>query len=436
MRPIQMQISRHLLRPALLFSLAVAPGLYSGSMLAQQTPQQSAQQAVQQAAQQAAQARAQQPQIIPRPPEVSASSYIVMDAATGTVLVEENADQALPPASLTKIMTVYVADNELAAGNISLDDEVHVSVNAWQTEGSKMFIQEGTKVRLEDILRGIIIQSGNDASIALAEHIAGSEGAFADMMNQYAQQIGMTNSHFMNASGLPDPDHYMSARDLAILAQATITRFPESYKIYGEQEFTYNNIRQPNRNTLLFTDRNVDGMKTGHTEEAGYCLVASAVRDDMRLVTVVMGTASTDARAQETQKLLTYGFRFYETHELFAANHVLGTAMVWSGASDQVDVGIQQAMTVTMQRGRADELETVLELQPTIKAPIAAGDVLGKATIKLGDQVYYEGPVVAMQAVERGSLVKRLMDWLNLFFLSLFGSDAASTSAEPVANAE
>ena len=421
--------SRHLLRPFLLLALACAPVLFSGSSHAQelaQTPQQTPQQAAQ---------RARQPQIIPRPPAIAASSYIVMDAATGSVLVEENADQALPPASLTKIMTVFVADNELAAGNISLDDEVHVSVKAWQTEGSKMFIQEGTTVRLEDILRGIIIQSGNDASIALAEHIAGSEGAFADMMNQYAQQIGMTNSHFTNASGLPDPDHYMSARDLATLAQAAISRFPESYKIYGEQEFTYNNIRQPNRNTLLFTDRNVDGMKTGHTEEAGYCLVASAVRDDMRLVTVVMGTTSTDARAQETQKLLTYGFRFHQTHQLFSGNDVLGSSKVWSGASEMVDFGIQQALTVTIPRGRAEELETVLELQPMLKAPIAAGDVLGKAVVKLGDQVFYDGPVVAMQAVAPGSLMKRLTDWLHLFFLSLFGGSEASTSAEPVAGA-
>lgn len=408
-------ILRQRLQQPLLLAVALLPALWSGSAAAQQ-------------------------QIIPRPPEVAASSYIVMDAATGSVLVEQNADQALPPASLTKIMTVFVADNELAAGNISLDDQVHVSVNAWQTEGSKMFIQEGTTVRLEDILRGIIIQSGNDASIALAEHIAGSEGAFADMMNQYAQQIGMTNSHFTNASGLPDPDHYMSARDLAILAQATISKFPESYKIYGEQEFTYNNIRQPNRNTLLFTDRNVDGMKTGHTEEAGYCLVASAVRDDMRLITVVMGTASTDARAQETQKLLTYGFRFYATHQLFSGNDVLGSTKVWSGASDVVDVGILEPLTVTMPRGRIEELETVLDIPASIKAPIAVGDVLGKAVVKLGDQVFYDGPVVAMQAVEPGSLMKRLMDWLHLFFLSLFGGDEAeaeaSTSAEPVASAE
>jgi D-alanyl-D-alanine carboxypeptidase (penicillin-binding protein 5/6) len=362
----------------------------------------------------------QDAQIIPRPPQINATAYILIDAATGSVLTEFNADAPQPPASLTKIMTTYVADSEIAAGNISLDDDVHVSVNAWQTEGSKMFIQEGTMVRLEDIMRGIIIQSGNDASIAIAEHIAGSEDAFADMMNQYAAKLGLTNSHFMNASGLPDPEHHMSARDLAILARAVITEFPEPYKMYSEREYTYNNIRQPNRNALLFTDRNVDGMKTGFTEEAGYCLVASAMRDGMRLITVVMGTESTDARAVETAKLLTYGFRFYETHQLFSENQVLGNTQVWSGKAESVDVGIQTPLVVTMPRGQAEMLQTTLTLDETIKAPIAIGQVLGSAKVTLGDQVYYDGPVVAMAEVERGSWIKRLMDWLHLFFLSLF----------------
>ena len=364
--------------------------------------------------------QASQPQIIPRAPQINASSYILLDAATGEVLVEENADQPLPPASLTKIMTTYVADNELAAGNISFDDEVFISVKAWQAEGSKMFIQEGTMVRLEDIMRGIIIQSGNDASIAIAEHIAGSEDAFADMMNQHAQLLGLTNSHFTNASGLPGDDHLMSARDLSTLARAVITRFPEAYKMYGEREFTYNNIRQPNRNTLLFSDRNVDGMKTGFTDAAGYCLVASAVRDDMRLITVVMGTDSTNARATETQKLLTYGFRFFETHELFSGNEVLGSAQVWSGKADMVNVGVQEKLVKTIQRGQADNLVTELEIQPDLKAPISIGQELGRVKVSLGDKVYFDGPLVALENVEKGSLWKRLMDWLHLFFLALF----------------
>ena len=361
-----------------------------------------------------------QTQVIPRPPQVNASSYILIDAETGSVLVEENADQALPPASLTKIMTVYVADHELDSGTISLEDEVHVSVNAWRAEGSKMFIQEGTRVKLEDILRGIIIQSGNDASIALAEHIAGSEDAFADMMNQHAELLGMKNSHFMNASGLPHADHYMSARDLALLARSAIERFPDSYSIYGEREFTYNDIRQPNRNSLLFTDRNVDGMKTGHTEEAGYCLVASSVRDGMRLITVVMGTSSENARAVETQKLLTYGFRFFETHQLFEGDEVLESAKVWSGKTETVEVGVNTPLTVTLPRGQADSLVRELTIDDAIKAPISAGQTLGKLKVSIGDQVFYDGPVVAMHDVERGGLLKRLMDWLHLFFLSLF----------------
>lgn len=369
----------------------------------------------------AATPQATEAQIIPRPPQINATSYILIDAATGTVLTEYNSDQPLPPASLTKIMTTYVADSEIAAGHISLNDEVFVSVKAWQAEGSKMFIQEGTKVRLEDIMRGIIIQSGNDSAIALAEHIAGSEEAFADVMNQHAELLGMTASHFTNASGLPDPVHVMSARDLATLARAVITRFPEPYKMYGEREFTYNNIRQPNRNSLLFTDRNVDGMKTGFTEEAGYCLVASAVRDGMRLITVVLGTPSTDARAQETQKLLTFGFRFYETAQVIAANQVMGNTKVWSGKTDSVDVGVQEAMTATIPRGQLDKLTTELTLDETIKAPISVGQALGSVKIMLGDQVFYDGPVVALQEVEQGSLLKRFMDWLHLFFLALFG---------------
>ncbi len=357
---------------------------------------------------------------IPRPPQIGASSYILIDAMTGDILVEENADIPLPPASLTKIMTSYVAAHELQQGTISLNDMVNVSVKAWQMEGSKMFIQEGTQVRFEDLLRGMIIQSGNDASVAIAEHIAGSEDAFADLMNQHAELLGMTNSHFMNASGLPDMYHTMSARDLAILSKALIEQYPEHYAMYAEREFTYNEIRQPNRNSLLFRDRNVDGIKTGHTDEAGYCLVASAVRDDMRLIAVVMGTDSTDARAVESQKLLTYGFRFYMTHQLFTNNAVLSTDRVWSGKANSVDIGIADEVYVTIPRGQDGSLETVMEIDETLRAPIAAGQVLGKVTVKLGEMVYFDGPVVAMEAVERGSFIKRIMDFLHLFFLSLF----------------
>ncbi len=362
-----------------------------------------------------------QQSIIPRPPQVAATSYILLDAKTGEILVEENADIPLPPASLTKIMTSYVAANEIEQGNVTMDDLVHVSVKAWQMEGSKMFIQEGTQVRLEDLLRGMIIQSGNDASVAIAEHIAGSEGAFADMMNQHAELLGLDNSYFLNASGLPMPQHTMSARDLALLSRALVERFPNHYAMYSEKEFTFNEIRQPNRNSLLFRDRNVDGIKTGHTDEAGYCLVASATRDDMRLIAVVMGTDSTDARAIESQKLLTYGFRFYQTLQLFGNNEVLSTEQVWSGNINAVDIGITEEVFATIPRGQEDNLETELIIDETLKAPITVGQVLGNVSIKLGEQVFYDGPVVAMEAVERGSFIKRIMDFLHLFFLSLFG---------------
>ena len=362
-----------------------------------------------------------QQSIIPRAPQIAATSYILMDAKTGEILVEENADIPLPPASLTKIMTSYVAANEVAQGNVSLNDQVHVSVKAWQMEGSKMFIQEGTQVRLEDLLRGMIIQSGNDASVAIAEHIAGSEAAFADMMNQHAELLGLNNSYFLNASGLPMPQHTMSARDLALLSKALIENFPSHYAMYSEREFTFNEIRQPNRNSLLFRDRNVDGIKTGHTDEAGYCLVASATREDMRLIAVVMGTDSTDARAIESQKLLTYGFRFYQTLQLFENSEVLSTERVWSGKNNAVDIGITDEVYVTIPRGQEDNLVRELVIDETLKAPISAGQVLGNIKISLNDQVFYDGPVVAMEVIERGSFIKRIMDFLHLFFLSLFG---------------
>ena len=275
-----------------------------------------------------------QPVIIPAPPEVAASSYILIDAESGRVIMEKNADQPLPPASLTKMMTSYVVEYEAERGKIKYTDPVLISVNAWRTGGSKMFVREGTTVSVEDLLKGIIIQSGNDASVAIAEHIAGSESAFADIMNQDAKVLGMNNTHFVNATGLPAQNHYSSARDLAILAKALITHFPEQYKIYAEKYFTWNDIRQPNRNLLLWRDNTVDGLKTGHTDEAGYCLVASAVRDGMRMISVVLGTTSEEARARETQKLLSYGFRYFETHHLYSPGVTLQDAQVWKGAVD------------------------------------------------------------------------------------------------------
>jgi D-alanyl-D-alanine carboxypeptidase (penicillin-binding protein 5/6) len=361
-----------------------------------------------------------QPALIPAPPQVGASSYVLMDATTGEIIIEENAYETLPPASLTKMMTAYIVESEIAQGDVSLTDEVPISVKAWRTGGSKMFIKEGTKVLLEDLLKGVIIQSGNDASIALAEYLAGSEEAFADIMNQQAVQLGMTGSSFMNATGLPSESHYSTAHDMALLARAIIQDYPEQYAVYKEKYFTYNNIRQPNRNRLLWRDKSVDGLKTGHTEEAGYCLVASAKREDMRLISVVMGTSSEEARVKETQKLLNYGFRYYETSSLYTAGEVLNEAKVWGGSVDQINLGLAEAVTVTIPRGHKSELVATLEIDPTIKAPVALGDKLGRLLVTLDGKTLVDQSVVALQDVDQGGFFKRIWDWIKLFFLGLF----------------
>ena len=360
--------------------------------------------------------------IIPRAPEIAATSYILLDAKTGHIIVEENADEALPPASLTKIMTAYITVEEILSGNLRLDDEVHISEKAWRTEGSKMFVGVNTQVSVEDLLRGIIIQSGNDASVAIAEHIAGSEEAFADMMNQYSEVLGLTSSFFMNSSGLDTESYYntMSARDLSILARATITRHGQYYPIYAEREFTYNGIRQSNRNTLLFRDRNVDGMKTGWTDAAGYCLVASAERDGMRLISVVMGTASEEARVIQTQKLFTYGFRYFETHKLYDANQILTNVPVFSGKQNAVDLGISEEVYITIPRGQADAMTATVDVDEIIRAPLDKSQIMGVVRVVLNDDILYQGDVIAMQEVERGGVLKRFIDWLSLFFSDLF----------------
>ena len=359
-------------------------------------------------------------QILPSPPQLAAKSYMLMDAASGEVLVEHNGDERLPPASLTKLMTAYIATLEIQKGQISDSDMVTVSEKAWRTGGSRMFIQVNTQVSVDDLLHGIIIQSGNDASVAMAEHIAGSEEAFADLMNATAQRLGMTNSHFMNATGLPDPEHYSSANDMAKLARAIIYEDPAHYAIYAQKEFLWNNIKQPNRNLLLWRDKTVDGLKTGHTEEAGYCLVASAVRDNMRLISVVFGTDSEQARAAETQKLLTYGFRFFETRTFYQKGAELAQADVWKGASRQVKAGLAEDLTLTLPKGQLEKLQAGMTLNPQLIAPIQQGDVIGKVEVKLGEQVVHSADLVALEAVEEGGLLRRLWDSIRLFFFGLF----------------
>ncbi|GBC58438.1 D-alanyl-D-alanine carboxypeptidase family protein [Stutzerimonas stutzeri] len=359
-------------------------------------------------------------QILPSAPQLAAKSYMLMDAASGEVLVEHNGDERLPPASLTKLMTAYIATLEIQKGQISDNDMVTVSEKAWRTGGSRMFIQVNTQVSVDDLLHGIIIQSGNDASVAMAEHIAGSEEAFADMMNSTAQRLGMSNTHFVNATGLPHPEHYSSANDMAKLARAIIYEDPAHYAIYAQKEFFWNNIKQPNRNLLLWRDKTVDGLKTGHTEEAGYCLVASAVRDNMRLISVVFGTDSEQARAAETQKLLTYGFRFFETRTFYQKGTELAEAQVWKGQQSKLKAGLAQDLTMTLPRGQVEKLQAVMSFNGTLTAPIQKGDVIGKVEVKLDDKVVRSTDLVALETVEEGGLFRRFWDSIRLFFYSLF----------------
>ena len=377
------------------------------------------------------------PAIVPDPPSISANSYILMDGHTRTVLAERDSDEPLPPASLTKIMTSYVAAAELAAGRIALDDQVPISVKAWRTQGSKMFVREGTEVSLSDLLRGIIVVSGNDASVAVAEYIAGAEDAFADMMNLHAKDLGMTMTRFVNASGLPDDGHYSSAKDMAILSTALIERYPEHYLMYSEKSFQYGEIERPqvNRNRLLWRDQSVDGVKTGMTEAAGYCLVASALREGTRLVAAVMGAENDEDRLRDTQKLLAYGFRYFETHDLYSGDETLDTPRVWYGIAEEVAVGIDDPIRLTVPRGRYEDLSAVLDIPDDIEAPIAVGDVLGVVRVSLDDEILAERSLLAQKAVAEAGFFSRRGDDFARFFDGLFGdSDDAAESAEPAEN--
>jgi D-alanyl-D-alanine carboxypeptidase (penicillin-binding protein 5/6) len=356
------------------------------------------------------------PKPIPDPPALSASSYFLVDFDSGRVLAEKNPDDHVEPASITKLMTAYLVDKAIAAGDITLDEMVTISEKAWRMKGSKMFVEVGKQVSVEDLLKGLIIQSGNDASVALAEHIAGSESAFAGYMNHQAELLGMTNSNFVNATGWPHEDHYSSARDIATLTRTIIREFPLSYQYYKEREYTFNEIRQFNRNRLLWRDETVDGVKTGHTEAAGYCLVASAQRDEMRLVSVVLGTDSDKARTQSSQALLNYGFRFYETHQLYGTDEVLQSARIWYGEQEQVSMGVGKDIYITIPRGRYRQLDISMEIDREISAPVTQGQQLGQVSITLDDELVLSENIVAMQSVDEGSLFVWAMDRIKLMF--------------------
>ena len=356
--------------------------------------------------------------VIPPPPSVAAAGFVLLDYETGTSIAEQNADMQLAPASLTKIMTVYVIGKELQAGNIALDDEVKISENAWAKnfpDSSKMFIEVGTMVTVHDLLRGIIVQSGNDACVAMAEHIAGSESAFASMMNAHAANLGMNASNFVNSHGLHDPDHYTSPRDMATLSRALVKETPEMYKIYSEKEFTYNGIKQYNRNSLLWDQSlNVDGIKTGHTSDAGYSLITSATQGDMRLVSVVMGTDSERARKVENKKLLRYGFRFYETVTPYKAGDSFVSHRIYMGDRDTVDLGINQSTPITIPRGQVANLEANFELDKNLEAPLAKGEVVGTLYIQLEGEDVAQYPLVTLQEVNEGGMFDRLLDYVTL----------------------
>lgn len=359
-----------------------------------------------------------QPLPVPAPPSVTAGAYILQDFATGRVLAGSRIDSRAEPASITKLMTAYVVFNEIKHGRIHLNDEVLISEKAWRTGGSRTFVEVDTRVPVETLLQGMIIQSGNDASVALAEYVAGTEGAFATLMNQQAKRLGMTGSHFVNSTGLPHENHYMTVRDIATLSGALIRDFPKHYDWYSAPKFTYNDITQYNRNLLLRLDPSADGLKTGHTESAGYCLASSAEREGMRLIAVVMGTASSNLRAQESLALLNYGFRFYDTRNLYTAGETIANARVWQGVSKELPLGLAADLPVTVQRGRWQEVSSAVQIQvpERIMAPITQGQNLGFVTVKLDEKAVLKKPLVALAAIPEGNWWQQLTDWVLSFF--------------------
>lgn len=364
------------------------------------------------------------PRVVPSAPVVAAKAFILIDHQSGKVLSANNEDKKLHPASLTKMMTSYVIGQELKQGNISLNDEVEITENAWAKnfpDSSKMFIEVGTKVQLSKLNRGIIIQSGNDACVAVAEHIAGTEQGFAQLMNDWATQLGMNSSHFVNSHGLSVSDHYTTARDIATLSQALIRDVPDEYAIYSEKSFEYNNITQYNRNALLWDQSlNVDGIKTGHTSDAGYSLVSSATKNGMRLIAVVMGAKSDEARKSESKKLLNWGFRFFETLEPFPAGHAFVSQQIWMGKVDKVSLGINESHNVTIPRGLASSLKAHYNLDKELEAPITKGEVVGTVKYLLEEEVVAEFPLVTLNSVEEGGWFSKLIDYFKRIFLSWF----------------
>ncbi len=353
---------------------------------------------------------------VPSAPDMNVQSYILVDYHSNKVLAEKDSEKRIDPASLTKMMTVYIVDAELESGRLSLDQEIAVSDKAWRTEGSRMFVETGKKIKVDDLLKGVIIQSGNDASVALAEYIAGTEEAFAELMNQQAAKLGMKNTHFTNATGIPDSNHYTTAKDLSILSQALVRDFPDSYKLYSEKWFTFNGIRQPNRNRLLWSEPTVDGIKTGHSSTAGFCLAASALKDGMRLISIIVGAENDNQRNQYSQQLLRYGFRFYETHRLFEAQKPIESSRIWMGTKKNVSLGLTQDLYITIPQGTYKDIDAKIHVEKNLQAPVAKGSLQGKLTVSIADNLVAEQPLIALEGVDKGSLWMRVQDYVSLGF--------------------
>lgn len=352
----------------------------------------------------------QQVSYTPGAPNLQGTGYILMDATSGKVIAEKSSDERMPPASLTKLMSMYIISGAIKNGAVKLNDKAMISTKAWKTEGSRMFVKAGDEVPVKDLIQGIIVESGNDATVAMAEHVAGTEEAFTDMMNTQAKILGMNNSHFVDSTGLPNPDHYSTARDLAILTQAYINTFPEDYAYYSEKTFNYGGIKQPNRNRLLWRYQYADGLKTGHTTEAGYCLVASAKKDGMRLISVVLGEPSDAARTEDSMRLMNYGFRFYETHKVFSSSKPVVNARVWQGENTNTQLGIKQDMYVTIPTGQYKKMQTTVTMKNPLKAPLVQGESYGSINLVLNGQVVESLPLIALENNPVGSFWRRTSD--------------------------
>jgi serine-type D-Ala-D-Ala carboxypeptidase (penicillin-binding protein 5/6) len=362
------------------------------------------------------------PLIIPSAPLLNAKAYILIDVNSGKIIAEKNAETKLPPASLTKIMTLYVVSNALHNEQIHLNDSVRISHNAWQTGGSRMFVKDGQTVTIEDLLKGIIVDSGNDACVAIGEHLGGSEAGFAEIMNHQAQELGMVNSHFTDSTGLPNKNLYTTAKDLAILSRALINHFPQYYHWYKQKWFTYNGIRQPNRNRLLWRDSQVDGVKTGHTNDAGYCLVSSAMRDNMRLLAVIMGSPSESTRVDDSERLLNYGFRFFETHELYKAGQAVTQMPVYKGRRTTLNIGMREDQYVTIPNGQYQRLNINTNIPRNLQAPVTKGDRVGELVIQFDNNIIANYPLYALEDLPKGGIFTRMKDSIRLTVKSWFSS--------------